>query len=348
MNVAMNVPKNLDLSTLDAVNLLAMCKRAKIGQKQVGNLLGVSQATVCNVKHERAEFTPQQLQTLRQFVVELRVNHPTSAASALKVVDETFVMPEVKQAPPETHEEMSERINQIFTDLTGLVAAVGTQALNALLIDGGAGVGKSHTVTTVLNSLGIEYTLVKGTGSAPFLYRKLFQNRESVLVLDDADDFIRDETCLNLLKAALDTTDGPRIISYGKLAPWMEAEDIPDSFEFVGSVIVISNLQLDIIAQGKGKLAPHIEALLSRSLHCAMEMNTREEVLCRIEMIADDVLEGLSSAKKKQVLNFFVDNMMDFKQFSIRELVKLQKIVNLPNWEALARRGLLKSKKGGR
>lgn len=347
MNTAMNTPQNLDLSTLDAVNLLAMCKQARISQKKVGDLLGCSQAKVCMVKNGRSEFNPQQLQSLRQFVVEMRLQH-NSAMNALQVVDETFVIPEVEQVKPETHEEMSVRIEQVFEDMKGLVTAVGTQVLNSLLIDGAAGVGKSHTVITTLDSLNIDYTLIKGTGRAPFLYQQLFKNNNGVLVLDDADDFIRDETCLNLLKAALDSTNGPRMISYGKMAPWMEAMDIPNSFEYTGSVIVISNLQLDVIARGKGKLSPHIEALLSRSLHCAMEMNTKKEILCRIEMIADDVLADLTSSKKEQILNFFRNNMNDFKQFSLRELVKLQQLAKLPNWEPLARRGLLMSTRTGR
>lgn len=348
MTTAMNV-SNSDLSTLDVESLLAICKQAKMSQAVIGDRIGVSQATVCNVKKGRATLKPDSLQKLRQLAVQLRL-HSHSAPPALQVVnDDMYEYEEEPEVEPETPEEMRERIERVFADMEGLVEAVGNQVVKALLIDGAAGVGKSHTVETTLNSLGHEYYLIKGTGKAPYLYKTLFENQDSVLVLDDADDFLRDETCLNILKAALDTTAGERVVSYGKMAAWMEKEDIPSSFVFTGSVIVISNLQLDVMANGTTKLAPHIKALCSRALHCAMEMNTREEVLCRIDMIADDVLgDSISQTKKKLILKFFRDNMDDFKQFSLRELVKLRALAAVPNWENLARRGLLKSQRTGR
>lgn len=330
---AMNMHDNFELGTLDPVNLLKILKNAKYTQSQIGEMLGCSQGHVCNVKKGKASFSEEQIRILRQEALDLRVNQKN-------VVQLYPVVEEIQ----ETDEEMSQRIEQIFDDMESFVELIGQRQIKALLIDGAPGVGKSYTVESVLNNMDVDYTSVKGTGTTPSLYQKLYENRDGILVIDDCDTMFNNEESLNILKAALDTIDGPRMIHYEKKAPWLAKEDIPSSFEFNGSVIVISNLHLDEIGNGNAKIANHVKALLSRSLHINMEMKTRREILCRIEMIADSVLEDVSAKKKRDILNFFRNNMENFKEFSLRELVKLKDLACSPMWERLAARSFLRSK----
>src|SRR5690606_21748334 len=91
----------------------------------------------------------------------------------------------------------------------------------ALVIKGPPGVGKSHLVMEELQSSDFasiltkddSYSILKGNVTAIGLYQKLFHYRAKgqVLVFDDCDTALWDETCLNLLKSALDTSKKRRL-----------------------------------------------------------------------------------------------------------------------------------------
>jgi hypothetical protein len=49
------------------------------------------------------------------------------------------------------------------------------------------------------------YYIAKGTCSAAGLYELLFIHRHKLLIFDDFDSVLKDEDCVNYLKAALDT-----------------------------------------------------------------------------------------------------------------------------------------------
>ena len=62
------------------------------------------------------------------------------------------------------------------------------------------------------------------------LYRALYENRASLLIIDDCDSVLTDKTALNILKSALD--DKPvRVISYLTMK---EKTGLPLSFEYTG------------------------------------------------------------------------------------------------------------------
>ena len=141
-----------------------------------------------------------------------------------------------------------------------------------MIVSGPPGVGKSFGVEKVLGkhdmiaTLGerpAKYQVVKGAMSAIGLYCKLYNyaDKDNVLVFDDCDSVLLDDLSLNILKAALDSKKS-RTIHWNTDSFKLRNEGVPDSFEFKGSAIFITNIKFDNVKSKK--LRDHLEALESR------------------------------------------------------------------------------------
>ncbi|NBR61845.1 MAG: hypothetical protein EBT86_09405, partial [Actinobacteria bacterium] len=88
--------------------------------------------------------------------------------------------------------------------------------------------------------------VVKGSATPIGLYQTLYKysDKNCVLVFDDCDSILLDDVSLNLLKGALDSGK-KRKISWLSESAALRREGIPDSFNFHGSVIFITNLKFD-------------------------------------------------------------------------------------------------------
>lgn len=95
-----------------------------------------------------------------------------------------------------------------FERIDAAVANVKKGKTKALLITGDPGIGKSFTVKKAMK--GLDHEFIKGgVSSATALYRKLFavNKKDRIIVFDDTDSILEDKDAVNILKAALDTTD---------------------------------------------------------------------------------------------------------------------------------------------
>ena len=104
----------------------------------------------------------------------------------------------------------------IMADLTKLVIR---KSRNALLVFGGGGVGKTHTILETLKEAGLvqnkDWFKISGKVTTASLYQSLFLHREgAILLFDDTDDIWRSEESANILKAALDSYDKRNISWY--------------------------------------------------------------------------------------------------------------------------------------
>jgi hypothetical protein len=106
-----------------------------------------------------------------------------------------------------------------------------------------------------------------------------------VLVFDDCDSILLDDVALNLLKGALDSGK-KRKISWLSESSALRREGIPDSFEFKGSVIFITNLKFDQMKSQK--LRDHLDALQSRCHYLDLTLDTMRDKILRIKQIAND------------------------------------------------------------
>ena len=239
----------------------------------------------------------------------------------------------VKDNPNETDDMIMERMRERFQILDDMTQASIDGVVRGMVVTGPPGVGKSFGVEAVLekNSLfdvlaskKLRFETIKGASSAIGLYKILYNNADAnnVLVLDDCDTVLYDETSLNLLKAALDSCK-KRKLCWNTDSALLRREGIPDSFEFNGSVIFITNLKFDNV---RGKIKDHLAAIMSRCHYLDLTMDTtREKVLRCRQIVADGMLNeyDFTKAEEEDVMDFMVDNKEKMREISLRMVTKL-------------------------
>ena len=238
-----------------------------------------------------------------------------------------------KDNPNETDNQIIERMRERFSILDDMTQASIDGVVRGMVVTGPPGVGKSYGVEQVLekNSLfdtlagnKLRFEVIKGASSAIGLYKVLYNNadKNSVLVLDDCDTVLYDETSLNLLKAALDSCK-KRKLSWNTDSALLRREGIPDTFEFQGSVIFITNLKFDNV---RGKIKDHLAAIMSRCHYLDLTMDTtREKVLRCKQIVADGMLNEyqFTSEEENDVMEFMIDNKEKMREISLRMVTKL-------------------------
>lgn len=247
----------------------------------------------------------------------------------------------------ETDEEIESRLTDRFEILSQLAQAAITGEARALIVSGPAGLGKSYTIETELASWDPEmakHRHIKGFVKATGLYKLLYQFRDEgkVLVFDDADSIFFDETSLNMLKAVCDTNE-KRTVSYladYKMVDEETAELIPNNFEFNGTIIFITNYDFDAMIDRGHKLAPHLQAMVSRAHYIDLAMRNKRDYLVRIRQVIKQGLlksKGLSFEQEKEVLTFINSNSERLRELSLRIALKIASILKTSkNWQKIA------------
>jgi len=224
-------------------------------------------------------------------------------------------------------------INQRFEFISNFVSMVADKLQPSVIISGSGGLGKSVTAVKTLKAEGYvdvtnienfiegerlpskHFKIVKGYSTPKALYRLLYENKDSILVLDDIDSVLTDPIASNLLKGALDS-NGERIISWNAEKAFGE-DDLPRSFRFTGGVVFITNLHKDKIPQ----------ALRTRSV-CVDVTMTLAEKLERMEYIvsSEDFEPNISTSIKKIAMELVKKNAERAKELSMRSLLQVMKI----------------------
>lgn len=247
---------------------------------------------------------------------------------------------------PETDAEISARIAERFEILDVLAEATTVGNSRALIVSGPAGLGKSYTVEKRLAEWDpneINHTIVKGYVRATGLVKLLYQYRNpgQVIVFDDADAIFFDDVSLNLLKAVCDTTERRRVswLTEGKLIDEDSAEIIPRSFDFEGAIIFITNYDFDVMISRGHKLAPHLEALISRSHYIDLALKTRRDYLIRIrQCISQGLLDNLTFSERSDVIMFIEQNAEKLRELSLRMAIKIGSLRKTNReWQKLAK-----------
>lgn len=231
----------------------------------------------------------------------------------------------------ETDAEIESRIADRFEILEVLTEATTCGNSRALIVSGPAGLGKSFTVEKRLADWDpneLQHTIIKGYVRATGLVKLLYQYRHenNVIVFDDADAIFFDDVSLNLLKAVCDTTERRRVswLSEGKLVDDDSAELIPRSFDFNGSIVFITNYDFDAMIDKGHKLAPHLQAMVSRAHYIDLAMKTRRDYLVRIrQVVRQGLLSNLSTVEREDVVSFIENNHEALRELSLRMAIKL-------------------------
>lgn len=285
---------------------------------------------------------------------EIKISPPASVAPT-----ET---PVAVAAPVVEEFTVSER----FDLLEDLVRMVANGDAKSVLVSGEGGVGKTYTILKVLNEEGMvshhelvptytppisveddegemtekavavmskpkgDYIVVKGYATAKSLYRLMHDHRDGMLVFDDCDSVLRDQTAVMLLKSALDSYE-KRIVSW-----YAEGrdQDLPSSFEFTGSIVFISNMRLERID----------EAVRTRCFTVDVSMSKAQRVE-RMEAVLDKVMPAVDLNLKLEALALLKENLEAARSVNFRALMNVITIRNSAarDWKKLARFALIEN-----
>ena len=253
----------------------------------------------------------------------------------------------------ESDEETVERIRERFDMLKDMTKAVRKGDVRAMIVSGPPGVGKSHGVEEVLDrykmmeSLGAGQTheVIKGAMSAIGLYCKLFNyaDKDNVLVFDDCDSILQEDLSLNILKAALDSKASRRI-HWNTDSFKLRNEGVPDSFEFKGSCIFITNIKFENVKSKK--MRDHLAAIESRCHYIDLTIDSEREKMLRIKQIVGDGMlakHALDEETHERVVDFIDINKKNLRELSLRTVLKVADLAKAfpDNWEAMAENTVL-------
>ena len=235
-----------------------------------------------------------------------------------------------KTAAPRDDADVLKDLIKRFGMLDKLTRGCITNDIRSMIVVGAPGVGKTFTVESILeNTPDLKYEIVKGGLSAVELYKMGYRNRRpgSVVIIDDADSIFSDEEGLSILKAMCDSSSCRRV-SWMKDSSSLREDDVPQTYDFQGSFIFISNIDFQrYIDTGGNKYVVHFEALMSRSLYLDLRVHDRQAISLWVEHVATHgkmfAKEHVSEAVGRDILAFLKKNRDDLREYSLRTAVKL-------------------------
>jgi hypothetical protein len=269
----------------------------------------------------------------------------------------TQTAPTQEPRATETDDQAMDRIRERFDILHEMTKATVSGDIRAMIVSGPPGVGKSFGVeqeiekATMFDKIAgkrLRAEVVKGSATPIGLYQTLYKYSDAncVVVFDDCDSILLDDVALNLLKGALDSGK-KRKISWLSESSSLRREGIPDSFEFKGSAIFITNLKFDKMKSQK--LRDHLDALQSRCHYLDLTLDTMRDKILRIKQIAKDGVlfadYDFEPCVQDEIIDFMNDNQNRLREMSLRMAIKIADLrkMSVLNWKRLAETTCMKS-----
>jgi hypothetical protein len=179
---------------------------------------------------------------------------------------------------------------------------------HALIIEGPAGWGKSHSVDEALAIANLSAVRLASYSTPLHLFRHLKDHPSEISILDDVAGVFTDRASMATLKAAMWPAPGGRIVSWGSRT----SKDGIEEFEFTGKLVVICNF-FPSTADAK--------AVKSRSLTHFFSVNSEvAKELLQKAALDSNWFESIDVAK--QVADFLCGHLTpnNFDQLSYRTL----------------------------
>lgn len=251
-----------------------------------------------------------------------------------------------------SEEQVDALIAERFEVMDALVHAMIVSRLNSVIITGAAGIGKTYNVERILEeyerSQGQHWMMIGGRCSPSGLYQALWscRNEGSILVLDDVEVWDEDDS-LNILKKALDTTKR-RTIDWRTASKALEDKGIPNSFEFKGKVIFLTNVNAYAEITRGTKKAPHLNALISRSVLIDLAIHDVRTIFLHVRRVVRTsnmlVQRGLTPEQQDEIIDFIYGHLNQFPALSLRTpLMIAEFMLTMPTmWRKMTKNTLLK------
>lgn len=250
-----------------------------------------------------------------------------------------------KYLSTESEQEATERIDKSFSMFSKIVRAVFAEEIHGLIVSGPPGIGKSFQVELAIRFyVGVlkreleQYEIIKGYATPISVYKALYRHRNEgdVVIFDDCDDALFDETALNIFKAALDGGANKEICWMAD-SKSLEKEDIPNRFNFKGGVIFLTNIDFENCKSSR--LTGHLQAMMSRCHYMDLGISAQRDQLLRIRQLINEgnMLKkyDLTTEQTAQLTTFIFDNADSLRELSLRMVKKIAEIMvsNPDCWE---------------
>lgn len=264
-------------------------------------------------------------------------------------IDDLWNDPEAKLRSMETDEEAIARIKASFEEMEDIVSCVGEGVIRGLIVAGLPGVGKSHNIQECLRAYeGFgkltdtkTVTYVSGKTTPLALYMSLWESRgpDQLVVYDDCDSVLWEEDSQNILKAALDSR-AVRRITWNTTSRVLDKADIPNSFDFEGRIIFITNINFARMRDSKVKA--HLDAIRSRCHYFNLTMGSARDIILRIKyMVSEGMLNkyGFPPELVQEIVDFVEEHQVDLEELSLRMVTKIADLAKgrPDRWKRLAR-----------
>lgn len=253
----------------------------------------------------------------------------------------------------ETDEQVMDRMAKRFAVLDEMSKACIEGNIRSVIVTGPPGVGKSYGVEQQMEKASLfdkltnkrcRFEIAKGAITALGLYALLyrFSDKGNVVIMDDLDVW-SDELCINILKGALDSGKR-RKICWNADSNLLRKEGIPDSFEFHGSVVFITNVSFANIRSKK--MQEHLEALQSRCHFIDLKIESERDKMLRVLQVHRDTSDtgGLFGSydfngnEAEEIFDYMRSRAEKLREVSMRSALKIADLIKIrPNgWQDLA------------
>lgn len=235
-------------------------------------------------------------------------------------------------------EEVTARTKKLFADMESFVKLAITGAVRSVIVMGPPGCGKTFPITRMLEPLRQTRSIkiVSGSTSAVGMYTALHSCRDNgVIVFDDADSIFDSVDSLNILKAAT-SPRGKRWLSWLKQNSKLEEDGVDSEFEFKGSVIVITNTDMQAIADGRSRRAAHIAANLDRFHKVDLQLTSKRAMRLRVNQMLDDGMLREYFRGKNYTDEQHDEAVAEFKDFLEQSEDKFKKGITLREMDKFA------------
>lgn len=261
-----------------------------------------------------------------------------------------------------TDAEVLKAVHDRFDVMDSLTHGSTKGDVRSLIISGAPGIAKTYTVEKILNETkeknpNFIFNVIKGNISPVNLYMYLHDNSAygNVTVLDDADSIFFEGSGdgIAILKAALDSTPVRTIHWHSETSAFKKDGEVVynKSFDYNGTMIFITNTDFQgIIDEGRSRLVPHLEALMSRSMYLDLAVHNRRAIAIWVNYLIQqkNILVyhyGVSKTQQKQAVDWLLDNRDTVRTLSIRDAMKIGQMMAAEgsDWERTAEILLLKT-----
>lgn len=216
--------------------------------------------------------------------------------------------------------------------------------VNCLIIDGEQGTGKTTITKSILKDLKKDILYLNSYTTGLAFYKSVYSNKYKTIILDDIFGLYSDEKGISILRALVNTEK----VRYVKYQSTSEKLDVPSSFVFEGSVIILTNkitLEMDNSLLGRAiyrkiyfTLKEKFDFMekIAKFHYKEFSKNELKEIMDFIRTNVDETTNNFSFRSVIKIIEFYKHDRKKWKELGIEELEKdeelifIKEIMNLP------------------